>query len=441
LLRIFGVGFGLAAVIGGMVGQGILRSPGVVASTVPDPTMAMALWVFGAVVSVLSALAYVELGSAIPAAGGPFDYMRRAFGDRAAIVTGWAVFLAIATSTGMLAYVTGEFLVRLGASPSANPAVPALAVVALFFAVNWTGTRLSGVTQMLFSSLKGGALVAFVAVLFMQPGGSATTPAIAPAAAGGILGTALALRVIFGTYAGWQDIALYCEELEKPGRSLPRSLLGGIAMVGALYLLVNLALFHVLSPAQMAGSNLAAADAAAVVFGARGELALTFFGVLSVAAVTNLGIMSATRITYALGRAGILPDALATVAASGTPRVALSVIVGLIALLVATGTFDTLSVSSTSLYQLNVILVTVAAVALRRREPELPRPFRVPWFWPVVTLSLLVNSALMAAFVAEEPWGGALGFGLLAICAAASLGLRGNRPLREGEHAPAVGEA
>ena len=405
----------------------------------PEPALAMGLWLFGALVSALSALAYVELGCAIPAAGGPFDYMRRAFGDRAAIFTGWAVFLAIATSTGMLAYVTGEFLVRLGASPSANPAVPALAVVALFFAINWTGTRLSGVSQMLFSSLKGGALVAFVAVLLIQPGNAQAAPA--PAAAAGLLGTALALRVIFGTYAGWQDIALYCEELESPGRSLPRSLLGGIALVGVLYLVVNLALFHVLSPAQMAGSNLAAADAAAVVFGARGELVLTLFGVLSVAAITNLGIMSATRIAFALGRAGILPDALAVVAPSGTPRVALTVIVALVALLVATGTFDTLSASSTSLYQLNVILVTLAAIALRRREPDLPRPFRVPWFGPVVALSLLVNAALLAAFVAEEPWGGALGFGLLVLCTAISLGLHGRRPLRESLPLPAAGEA
>lgn len=439
LLRILGIWFGLAVVVGGMVGQGILRSPGVVASTVSSPALMIALWAFGAAVTLLSALVYVELGTAIPSAGGPYDYMRRAFGDRAAVFTGWAVFLGLVTSNGFLAYVTGEFLVRLGASPSDDPAVPALAVLVLFFALNWAGTRLSSVSQMAFSALKGGALLAFIAALFMHPGGP---PAQAGAGeAVSFLGIALALRVIFSTYFGWQDMALYCEEMERPAHDLPRAMLGGIAAVAALYLLVNLALLSVMSPAQMAGSNLAAADAAQIVFGSEGETVLTLFGVISVGAITNLSLMSGTRITYAMGRAGILPGFFADVAANGTPRAALAVGAAIGAVFVLTGTFDTLSTASTSLYQLCVILVTVAAIVLRRRAPDMHRPFKVRLFGPVVALSLLLNTALTIAFVLEEPMGGALGFGLLLLLGGGSLLLRGKVPLREGEHAPLPGEA
>src|SRR5688500_13434314 len=135
LLRILGVGFGLAAVVGAMVGQGILRSPGVVAEAARDPWLLMAWWSAGPLRAALSALAYVELGAAIPRAGGPTDYMRRAFGNRAGMLAGWTVFLGQVTSTGMVAYVAGEYLVRLGVSPTDNPAWPALAVVALFFAI------------------------------------------------------------------------------------------------------------------------------------------------------------------------------------------------------------------------------------------------------------------------------------------------------------------
>jgi len=420
LLRILGVGFGLAAVVGMMVGQGILRSPGVVAEAVHHPWLMMALWIAGGLLAALSALAYVELGAAIPCAGGPTDYVHRAFGSRAGVLAGWTVFLGNVTSTAMIAYVAGEYLVRLGVSPTDNPAWPALAVVALFFAINWIGTQVSSVSQMLFSTAKGVALLLFVIVLFAQPGAPPQTVA-APAGAIGLLAVAIAMRVIIGTYNGWQDMALFCEELENPGRSLVRSMLGGIAGVTALYLLVNLALLHVLTPARMAGSTLAAADAASLVFGPRGEFVLTLFGVLSVAAITNLGIMSSTRIAFALGRAGMLPQRLAEVAVGGTPRWALGTIALLIAGFIATGTFDRLSSASTSLYQFAVILVTLAAIGLRVREPDLPRPFKVRWFAPVAALSLVINGALLAAFIYESPADALLGFALLAFAAAVTV--------------------
>jgi hypothetical protein len=114
LLRILGIVFGIAAVVGGMVGQGILRTPGIVAGAVHSPALIVTLWLVGAGLVAVSAFAYVELAAAIPRAGGPYDYARRAFGPIAGVITGWAAWLVIVTVAAFLAIVVAEFLHRLG---------------------------------------------------------------------------------------------------------------------------------------------------------------------------------------------------------------------------------------------------------------------------------------------------------------------------------------
>src|SRR5678815_447383 len=246
LLRILRVGFGLAAVVGSMVGQGILRTPGIVAGAVHAPGMILALWFLGAVFAAISSLAFMELGTSVPCAGGPYDYVRRAFGPLAGVVVGWASWLVFITGQAMLATVVGEFLQRLGVLVSVPTSFIAVAVLALFWAVNWTGTRISGASQMLFSALKGAALIALIVLLLAHPSEGRSAPVEIDAL--GLLGITVALRVIVSTYNGWQDIAYYCEELEQPERTLPRAMISGIVTVAVLYLLINFALLHVLSP-------------------------------------------------------------------------------------------------------------------------------------------------------------------------------------------------
>lgn len=413
LLRVLGVAFGIAAVVGAMVGQGILRTPGIVAGAVHTPGMIILLWAVGALCVAVSACAYMELGTAIPRAGGPYAYVRRAFGPLSANVTGWACWLVMITGQAMLAVVVGEFLHRLGVFAQAHANLLALGVLALFWMVNWTGTRLCGASQVTFSAIKGAALVALVVVLLARPG-RAAPHAVAMAGPVGVIGVVVAMRVIVSTYNGWQDLAYCCEELRKPARTLPRSMLGGIAGVAALYLLVNVALLHVLTPAQMAASNLPAADAAAMVLGARGEVALTIFGVISVAAITNLKMMVSSRIAYALARDGVLPAALAKVAPSGTPRIALTVTTLLSAAFVATGTYLTIIATSTALIVFTVIMANLAAIVLRRREPRLSRPFPMPLYPIPVLLALALNLALLVGFVIEDPVHSLQGLVLLA---------------------------
>ncbi len=414
LLRVLGVAFGLAAVVGSMVGQGILRTPGLVAAAVHTPALIIATWVLGGLSAVIGSLAYIELGAAIPSAGGPYDYAEKAFGRLPAALTGWTLLLAMVASTAGVAYVVGEYVVRLGGMTGVSPAVPALVTVALFWALNMSGTRASGKVQVVFSALKGGILVALVVALFMFTGREPAAAVAGTTLAGpvGIAGLALAMRLIVSTYNGWQDIALYCEELDDPGRSLPRSMFGGLAAVMGIYVFFNLALLHVLTPAQMAASNLPGADAVALLLGNGAGQAMTLFGVLSVAAITSLSIMGTTRLTFAMARGGMLPSALASVSDNGTPRAALAVVVILTAMFVGSGTYDTLSSTSTSLYQMAVVAVLLSAVQLRRRHPDMPRPYRMPWYPVTITLALIANVALLVAFVYDDPFNALIGLGI-----------------------------
>ncbi|WP_155264652.1 APC family permease [Sphingomonas segetis] len=418
LLRVLGLAFGLAAVVGGMVGQGILRTPGIVAGAVASPELIMALWVAGALVAGLNALAYVELGTAIPCAGGPYDFARRAFGSGAGLAVGWAGWLVLIIANAYLATVVAEFLHRLGVWPNVGTPVIAVLVLALFWIVNWTGTRISGASQILFSAIKGVVLLGFVVLLFGHPGSSAAGPQVGPAGTVvGIAAIAAAMRVILSTYNGWQDAVYFCEELQNPERTLPRSMAIGIAGVAVLYVLVNAALLHVLAPAQMATSNLAAADAARVVLGSNGEIALTVFGVLSVAAITNLMTMKSARLSFALARQQLLPAKLTHVAASGTPRPALTTSVLLSGAFAATGTYEALVATSVALTVSMFIVVNAAAIQLRRKQPDLARPFRMPLFPIPAVLAIGVNSALLAALIYDDPLHSLEGFALVAAIA------------------------
>lgn len=413
LLRVLGVVFGVAVVVGGMVGQGILRTPGIVASAVHSREVILLLWIVGAGLVAISAFAYVELGTAIPSAGGPYDFVRRAFGPLAGIIAGWGQWFVLITLEAFLAIVVAEFLHRVGVLPDVGSSVLAVGILALFWLVNWTGTRISGGSQVAFSALKGAALIALVVLLFAQP----TTPqtAVTTGTVIGLGGIVVAMRAIINTYDGWQEIVLFGEEVERPERTLPRAMATGILSVAVLYVLVNIALLHVLSPADMADSTLPAADAAKLALGTNGDLALTLFGVVSVAAITNLSVMKSARITFALARAGHLPAKLSEVAAAGTPRSALAVSSVLAAGFAATGTYNTVVAMNVAMTVALVVVVNIAAIRLRSTEPDLPRPFRIPFYPVPVIAAVALNLALLGALVFEDPMHSLGGFALLAV--------------------------
>src|SRR5690349_9532860 len=206
LVRVLGIIFGLAAVFGGSVGQGILRSPGVVAAAVPSPTLILVLWVVGGLLAILGAIPYAEVATAVPHAGGPYAFARRAFGPSMGVTVGWSDWLNNLAAMGFLTVVMAEFLHRLGLFGAVPVNVLAPLGIATFFLVNWGSTRLCGRSQVIGSALKGFGLCVLIAVLLLADRSGMAAPKPAPAsatAAIGIGGIIIGLRQVYNTYAGW----------------------------------------------------------------------------------------------------------------------------------------------------------------------------------------------------------------------------------------------
>ena len=411
LLRVLGLAFGLAVVVGGTIGQGIFRTPGIVAGHVPHPAAMLILWALGGLLVAIDACAMVELSASVRQAGGPYVYIRRALGPVAGSVAGWADFLQWIMASAFMAVVFGEYIHQLGLAVAVPGAMLAAGLITACWAINMIGTRASGATQTLFSAVKGVVLVALVAVLFAWRGPvpvTAATPAIVPAV--GLLALVGAMRAVVNTCSGWWAPSYFNEELTRP-RDLVRATFGGIVAVTIIYVLVNAALLHVLTPAEMAASKLPAADAAARALGPASGSVMTGIAVFSVVAISNLVMMLVSRIGYGMARDGVLPRALGRVSAGGTPQVAMTVAAIGAILAALSGTYEALIAVTVPMTVAMLGGVDLAAIIVRRREPELERPFAMPWFPLPAVIGLLLNAGLVAAMAIEDPLHSAIGLG------------------------------
>ena len=422
LLRVLGLAFGLAVVVGGVVGQGILRTPGIVAGAVPDPSLILILWLLGGVMIAIDACAWAELGSSVPCTGGPYMLARRAFGETTGIVVGWADWISNMLVISFLSVVFGEYCQRLGIGTDWPIAALSLGLIAVCWAINWTGTRVSGFSQTLFSAAKGIALATFVIMLFTMP---PIEPPSAPAADGSsvlpMLGFAvllLAFSNVMNTYNGWTGSVYFGEEIVDPQRNIARSLFGGILVVMILYLAVNAALLHVLTPQEMGTSILPVGDAMGRVLGPRADTIVNGLALLSVGASANLYLMFTSRIGFAMARDGVVPRYFEKTSASGTPRRALAVSAIVAGIAAASGTYLELIAMAIPLTAAIVAAIDVAAIVMRRKEPNLPRPFKMPLFPLPALIGLALNLSLLVALVASDPWHATAG-----VAAAVLLGL------------------
>jgi basic amino acid/polyamine antiporter, APA family len=420
LLRIFGLGFGLAVVLGGVIGSGIMRNPSVVAAGFPNATWILLAWLGGGLFVAIDAMPTVELGAAIPLAGGPYSIIARAIGPRSGFLIGWADWCQLTVSTGFITVAFGEYVHRLGLLPGLTAGQIAILLVAGCCLVNWIGARAGGAAGNIGSALKALGLVVLVAALF---GGRGTSAAVAPPPPA-FTGAAamIALRAIYGAYGGWQAAIYFSEEVNAPERNVARATFVGIAVITTLYLLVNAAVLHVMPIGLLVQSKLAAADAARIVLGESSGVIVTALAILCVASLANIQIMELTRTNYAMARAGRLPPALAVVSNSGTPRAAL--LVGCIATGLIIAAADSVKGQLyeilLDLYAPFVMIIllsfSIAVFRLRRTEPDLPRPWKMPLFPLPALVSMALNAALLLLFLVSD-WKTGIWSAVLLACA------------------------
>jgi APA family basic amino acid/polyamine antiporter len=423
LLRILGVGFGISIAIGGTVGVGILRNPGEVAGQIPSVWLIMLAWALGGVYCLLGANYLAELATSVPKAGGYYVYTHRAFGDYWGFVVGWSDWLNNTLALAFVSVVFGEYSVLLFApNLPGGRVIFSVSILFIIAFLNMIGVRAGSDTQKITSVLKTLALIVFVVACFVfgsQNPTSSTTNAAAAALPMGLSATLvafiLAFQMVLSTYDGWYGPIYFSEEDTNPSHNLPRSLFGGIAVVTTIYLLVNIALLYVLPMSQLSGSKFAGADALSLMFGAQSGQILTILALLSLVGVINAIMMMCPRIIFALGRDGLFTRRAAAVNKGGTPVFALIVTALLSIFFTTVGSFEMLLGIGAFFIVVITILSIISLFVLRRREPDLPRPYRA-WAYPYAPLLMLLFAvSLFVGYIVSNLYPSLYAIGLLVI--------------------------
>jgi basic amino acid/polyamine antiporter, APA family len=405
LLRVLGVGFGLAVTVGNTVGAGILRAPGEVAAQLPQVGPFLMVWVAGGVYALLGAFALSELGAMMPRSGGYYVFARRALGDFPAFVVGWTDWLAQCGTIATASILVGEYLGDLFPSLAGRQVATAATTALVLALVQARGIRWGALVQGLTSSLKALVLLSLVAAfLLVAPPASEVAAPPGRLAEGGVLaiGVLIALQAVIYTYDGWYGVIYFGEEVRQPARDVPRSMIGGVLLVAGLYLLVNVALLQVLPLPAMAGQTLAVGAAVGRLFGPVGDTVIRAVAIICLVSGINAYQLMASRIPLAMGREGLLPPAFVRVNAGGTPTVGLAFSTLAALFFIASGSFQRVMALMAFFFVANYVAAFVAVFVLRRREPETARPYRA-WGYPWTTaLALAVSVAFLVGAVAGD---------------------------------------
>jgi amino acid transporter len=416
LPRRLGVWSAAAVLVGSTIGSGIFRVPSSVAAEVGTVGASALLWVLGGLVALFGALTIAELAAMFPRSGGVYVYLREAYGPVPAFLFGWTELLVIRPSAlGAVAMIFAEYLgnfIALGDTGTRVVAATAIAVVGL---ANIRSVLLGAAVQNASTAAKVLALLllAFIAFAFgdFAQGALAGPIEFSPISWGGF---GLALVGVMWAYDGWADLTFMAGEVRDPGRNLPRALLGGTLTILGIYLVVNAAYFWVLPLDRMAASPLVAADAAMAVFGRVGASFVAALVMLSTFGTLNGSTMTGPRIFWAMAEDGLFFRPIAAVHPKyATPFAA----IGLACLLgigyVSIRTFEQLADAFILGIWPFYALAVGAVFIMRRRRPDLERPYRCVGY-PVVPFIFLLGSILMLGnALIEEPVSTAIGFGII----------------------------
>ena len=388
----------MAIIVGIVVGAGIFETPSLVAANAGNKSLLILVWVAGGVLSLLGALCYAELASTYPDAGGSYYYLRKSFGDTPAFLYAWSRLAVIQTgSIALLGFVFGDYATQVLPMGPHSPAWYAAAAIAAFTVLNIIGVRLGKSTQNLLTAATVIGLLGVVVAGFTSPG-VASSPATAQPSSHSALG--LMMVFVLLTYGGWQEAGYISAELKNVQRSMAVALISSIALITAIYLLVNLALVNGLGLAEMAGTKAVAAEVMRRALGPAGALVIALAVMFAALSSLQGTVFTGARTTFALGRDFPMLRSLGHWEGQrGTPTRALWV-QGLVALaLVLLGGFTregfkTMVEYTAPVFWFFVCLTGISLMILRRREPHVHRPFRVPGY-PATPIFFIATSAYL----------------------------------------------
>src|SRR5262245_4330552 len=421
LRRDLGVFDATMVVVGGIIGGGIFIRPSLVAERLPSGGWILAAWAFGGLAALAGALAFAELGSLFPAAGGEYAFLREAYHPVVGFLFGWASLVMI-QGGGLAAVATtfAQYLLRLVGAPADRARPLAVAAILLVALVNAAGVKLGSRLLNLLVVLKIAALaVLIVGGLLLAPK-LPVPPALASVSRPGasLLAFGAALVPILFTYGGWQNVNSMAEEIRNPRRTVPRALIAGTVIVLAVYLLANVVYLVTLGRDGLASTPTPAADAVRRLFGPGMERGIAAAITVSTFGFLDLTLLAPTRIYYAMSRDGVFFPALSRLHRRfGTPHLAILLQAAWAVVLLLTGTYGEI-VDSVVFADWIFFALTVGSVMLwRRRRPVAGRGPDAyvspgyPWL-PILFLGAAV--LVLAGVVRSNPARSAVGTALLA---------------------------
>jgi APA family basic amino acid/polyamine antiporter len=420
LPRVLGLWDIVSIVIGGVIGSGIFLVPKDMAVAVQVPLLILAVWAVGGLLSFFGALSFGELGAAMPEAGGAYIFLRESYGALIAFLFGWTLFLVI--DTGAIATLTvafsSKYLTHFFPISPFGQKIVSVFFISFLMIVNYIGVRWGANLQNLLTVIKFSALVGICAVIFIFAKGNVSN-FISPspeAFSGNLAGSfGLALVASLWAYKGWEQSTYSAGETRNPQRNIPLGLFIGTATCIAIYILAQLAYLYVLPADAIAKSDRVAADAMNQVVGPIGASIVSFIILFSIMGATNQNFLCSPRVYYAMAKDGIFFKGLSAVHSKFlTPHISILVMgAWSMVLILFFGTFERLFTYVIFGQWIFFGLTVAAVIILRRKRPDLPRPYRT-WGYPVTPAVFIVAALFISTnTLINQFWNAMAGLGII----------------------------
>jgi amino acid transporter len=398
LPRRLGLWSAVAVLVGSVIGSGIFRVPAAVAAAVSDPGPVLLTWAFGGLLALCGALTLAELAAALPRSGGVFAYILEAFGPLPAFLFGWSYLAVIrAAAFGAIATIFAEYLTQFVPLEPMQVRYVAAGLILLVGLFNYVGVSRAAALMNLATVAKFGALALLVVLAFTMGDGNAANFTTSSGAAVSMSAVATVLVAVMWTYDGWADLSYMGGEVRDPQRTLPRALIIGTAAIIGIYMAVNAAYIFLVPLPEMAGAPLIAATAAEriPILGSAGARGLALVVMVSTFGALNGAMMTGPRIFFAMADRGLFFPAIARVSPRfKSPSTAIWLAASLGVVYVLFNDFAQLADKFVLGIWPFYTLAVGAVFVLRKRRPDLERPYRV-WGYPVVPIIFLVSSVGM----------------------------------------------
>ena len=427
LPRVLGASQAMAIVVGTIIGSGIFLVPREMMRDTGSSTMVYLAWIVGGLLSLFGAMTYAELGAMLPYAGGEYVYLRGAYGDATSFLYMWTWFAvakpaSIAAVTSGLARTLGVFAAfhwltaPVAGLPLLWSQVFAILVTWFMTGLNYLGIKKAGDFQLVFTILKAVLILIVACLCFASAAGSWSNFSTGlPHAVGGFSGFMLALIATLWAYDGWNDLTMVAGEVRRPERSLPIALIGGLFIVGILFMATNAAIQYILPAAQIAGSERPAVTALSVVAGPGGAGFVAAAMALSIFVTLNGTVMSGARVPFAAAHDRLFFRQFAHIHPRFQSPSTSLIVQGLLStvLLLFLSQFQQHFELAVFAEWLFYMLTTTTIFYYRRKRPDLPRPYRV-WGYPVLPAIFVLSAAAVLVWsYAGNLEGSLIGTGLI----------------------------